>query len=194
MWVPRPHSHHLHTYQMDLQQHEGTHDDLRLAGVAGGCRWSGQLDSACACPQVQVFGVCSPSHCTLLSEPMWLWGGLLPPSQPLRWFSHRPSSACSTVGDFTIHPSWGYLPITGTAVDRQQGISTHRWASMPRLWGPLLVRDPVQLSLGPQGTSYHVCHGEACTRSWQWRGYVPAEETSAPLFAPDNKGLSGGSS
>ena len=141
-----------------------------------------------------VFWVCSPSHCTLLSEPMWLWGGLLPPSQPLRWFSHRPSSACSTVGDFTIHPSWGYLPITGTAVDRQQGISTHRWASMPRLWGPLLVRDPVQLSLGLQGTSYHVCHGEACTRSWQWRGYVPAEETSAPLFAPDNKGLSGGSS
>ena len=54
MWVRRPHSHHLHTYQMDLQQHEGTHDDLRLAGVAGGCRWSGQLDSACACPQVQV--------------------------------------------------------------------------------------------------------------------------------------------
>ncbi|CAL8238964.1 unnamed protein product [Gadus morhua 'NCC'] len=36
---------------MDLQRHEGTHDDLRLAGVAGGCRWSGQLDSACACPQ-----------------------------------------------------------------------------------------------------------------------------------------------
>ena len=145
--MPRPHSHHLHTYQMDLQRHEGTHDDLRLAGVAGGCRWSGQLDST-----------------------------------------------CSTVGVFTIYPSWGYLPITGTAVDRQQGISTHRWASMPRLWGPLLVRDPVQLSLGPQGTSYHVCHGEACTRSWQWRGYVPAEETSAPLFAPDNKGLSGGSS
>ena len=73
-----------------------------------------------------------------------------------------------------------YLPITGTAVDGQQGLSTHRWAFMPRLWGPLPLRDPVQLSLGPQRTSYHVCHEEECMRSWQWRaGYVPAEETYA---------------
>ncbi len=54
-----------------------------------------------------------------------------------------------------------------------------------RLWGPPLLRDPIQLSLEPQGTSYHVCHEEACKRSWQWRGYVPARRLthSAPLFA-----------
>lgn len=48
------HSHRLHSYQVNLQWHEGTHGDLRLAGVAGSCRWSGLLDSADACPQVLV--------------------------------------------------------------------------------------------------------------------------------------------
>ncbi|CAL8371270.1 unnamed protein product [Boreogadus saida] len=48
--------------KMDLQWHEGTHDDLRLARVAGDCRWSGQLDSACACPQVQTDSLLVPGY------------------------------------------------------------------------------------------------------------------------------------
>ena len=37
-------------------------------------------------------------------------------------------------------------------VERRQGVSTHRWACTPSLWGPLLLRDLLQFSLGPRGT------------------------------------------
>ena len=85
-----------------------------------------------------------------------------------------------------------YLPITGTAVDGQQGLSTHRWAFMPRLWGPLPLRDPVQLSLGPVSmcaTGRRVRDLDSGEAMYRLRRLTH----SAPLFAPDNKGLSGGS-
>ncbi len=156
----------------------------KLQGAAGGpVSWTPPMPA----PKCRfVFGVCSPSHCTLPSWPTWLWGCLLPPSQPLWWFTHHHLPPAPSLGSSLFTHSWGYLPIAGTVVDGHQGVSTHQWACMPRLWGPLLLRDPVQLSLVPQGTSYHVCHGEACTRSWQWRGHVPAKEahTLGSSFRP----------
>ncbi len=156
--VSRPHSHHLHSYLMDLQWHErqARTTFVWLQGAAGGLvSWTPAMPA----PRYRlVFGVFSPSHCTLPSWPTWLWGCLLPPSQPLWWFTHHHLPPAPSLGSSLFTHSW----------DSGWQASGHFYS--------LLLRDPVQLSLEPQGTSYNVCHEEACMRSWQWRGYVPAEE------------------
>ena len=72
-----------------------------------------------------------------------------------------------------------YLPIAGTVVDGHQGLSTQWWSWMPRLWGPLLLRDPLQFSLGPWGTQFPcVAPGRHCRslgsgEAIYWREEVP---------------------
>lgn len=73
--------------------------------VAGGCRWSGQLDSAYACPQVQI---CLRG---LLPWPLYppelthVAGGLPSSAFPaVVVVLTPPSSACAAVGVFAICP------------------------------------------------------------------------------------------
>ncbi len=177
----RPHSHHLHSYQVNLQWHDRTHDDLRLAWSCRGllvvrsvglrlCLPPGAGLSSGFAPLATVPSRVDPRGCGVAFFRL--------PS--------RSDRAHTTIFRLRRRLGLHYLPIAGTVVDGHQGVSTHQWACMPRLWGPLLLRDPVQLSLEPQGTSYHVCHEEACTRSWQWIGYVPAKEayTLGSSFRP----------
>ncbi|KAI9521126.1 hypothetical protein NQZ68_010830 [Dissostichus eleginoides] len=90
-----------------------------------------------------------------------------------------------------------YLPIAGTVVGRRQGVSTHRWACAPCLWGPLLLRDPLQFSLGPHGTQLPCVATRRHCRSLGGGAALYQQEETYTLgssFHPPRGGLAGGSS
>ncbi|KAK0136529.1 A.superbus venom factor 1 [Merluccius polli] len=110
--------------------------------------------------------------------------------QPMQLVLGDCEDACQKWNDPTDYPTrqWVYLPIAGAVVDGGQGVSTGWWACTPHLWGPLLLRDPLQFSLGLQGTQLPCvamrrhCRSLGGGEAMYWRRRLTH---SAPLFTPE---------
>lgn len=63
-----------------------------------------------------------------------------------------PSKAMSPICPCYLTHSWDSGWQTPGRVPHAGGV----WACTPCLWGPLLLRDPLQIGLGPRGPSYRV--------------------------------------
>ena len=115
-----------------------------------------------------------------------------------------PPAHCFSVGVCSLslclnkltHKAVGLFTHSWSRVDGRQGVSTWWWAYTPRLWGPLLLRDPLQFSLGPQRPSYRVWPRGGTAGVLMVERLCTSRRRlthSAPLFTPRG-GLAGGGS